>query len=26
VRRIAPCPPTGYSIIEAVPVQEPAQR
>ena len=26
VGRIAPCPPTGYSIIEAVPVQEPAQR
>jgi hypothetical protein len=26
VRQIAPCPPTGYSIIEAVPVQEPAQR
>jgi hypothetical protein len=21
VRRIAPCPPTGYSIIEAVPIQ-----
>ena len=23
VGRIAPCPPTGYSIIESVPVQGP---